>query len=122
MKLLIAEACLVIAIGTEAAVHADVGDLVDVSKDDASYLTRAGRAFYTSRDDDPTRGDLTASPEDKARIEKQAKAIAASQKAMTAATAPTDFASILRDAVAAGVAQGAALVAQQQGAASGAKA
>lgn len=113
MKLLIAEACLVIAIGAEIAAHADVGDIVDVSKDDASYLARAGRAFYVSRDDDPTRGGLTANEDDKARIAKQAKAIAASQKQAAAVTGPTDFSAILRDAVAAGVAQGAALVAQQ---------
>lgn len=106
MKVLIAEACLVIALGQELARHADVGETVDVSKDDASLLARSGRGFYLSREDDPTKGTLTAQEEDKERIAKQAKAIAASQKEIAARTAPTDFATMLQQGIAQGIAEG----------------
>lgn len=123
MKLLIAEACLVILVGTENTVHADVGQTVDVSKDDALYLTRAGRALYLSRDDDPTKGTLTAQEDDKRRVSKTAAAVKEAQSQAAAAQQPTDFAAMLSAGIAEGIAKGmAAIQAAQSGAASGAKA
>jgi hypothetical protein len=125
MKLLIAEACLVILVGTETTVHADVGQTVDVSKDDANYLTRAGRAFYTSRDDDPTKGKLTANDEDRKRITKVAASLKESQAQAQSAQQPTDFASMLQAGIAQGLAEGMkaiqAMQAGAQPAASGSK-
>jgi hypothetical protein len=112
MKLLIAQACLAVLIGTEQAVHVDVGQTVDVSKDDANYLTRAGRAFYTTRDDDPTKGSLTANDDDKKRIAKQAAVVKAANEQAAAAQGPTDFASMLQAGIAAGIAQGMAAIQQ----------
>lgn len=123
MKLLIAEACLVVLLGAEITSHADVGDTVDVSKDDANQLTRSGRAMFLEKADDPTKGQLTAGADDKDRIAKQAKAIAASQKQLAAATQPTDFASMLQAGIAAGIAEGikAIQASQAQPAAGGVK-
>lgn len=77
IKLLIAQACLIA--GDEVGRHADVGETVEVAtKEEALLLTRAhGRAFYLDKADDPTKGTLTASPEDKDRIKREVKQLAA---------------------------------------------
>lgn len=106
MKVLIAEACLVVALGQELAAHADVGETVDVSKDDALSLARMGRAFYVDKVDDPTKGQLTAQADDKDRIAKQAKSIAAAQKEAAARSGPTDFGAMLAAGIAEGIAKG----------------
>lgn len=77
MKLLILTACVIPTALGETGQHADVGDAVDVPKDDAVALTRMGRALYLDKADDHTKaGDLTATAEDRARVKAQAKAIA----------------------------------------------
>jgi len=79
MKLLILIACTIA--GAEVSSHADVGEEVDVSKDEAATLTRMGRALYLEKADDPTKGQLTATAEDKARVKKQVAAIKAEREA-----------------------------------------
>lgn len=76
MKLLILAACLIPTALGATAQHTDIGETVDVPKDDAVMLTRMGRALYLDKADDHTKGDLTATAEDRAQIKAQAKAIA----------------------------------------------
>lgn len=105
-KLLIIDACLVA--GEEIARHAEVADEVDVPKEDAAALTRMGRAMYLSRDDDPTKGALTATAEDKARAKRTLAGITADRKARDAAAqsaTPDGMAAMVAAAVAAAVAQ-----------------
>lgn len=110
-KLLIMAACLIAGetIGTPVA----VGDTVDVPKDDAAYLARSGRALYLDKSDDPTKGQFTATAEDKQRAKEQAKAIAAAAEATAKANTQPDFAAMLTQAVAQGMAQGMAMAQQQ---------
>ena len=75
MKIMIIEACLVA--GESVGEHAEPGEERDVTKDDASVLTRMGRAMYLDKSDDLTKGLLTASAEDKARFKTPAKKSAA---------------------------------------------
>ena len=84
MKLLIKEACQLA--GEAISTHADVGDTVDATKDDAALLTRMGRAFYLDKSDDPTKGTLTATAEDKAAVKKAANAVADMLKERAAAS------------------------------------
>lgn len=81
-KILIAEACTLA--GEEFSTHADVGEEVSVSKDDAAALCRMGRAYYLDRDDDPSKGKFTATADDKKRVAGLAKAIKAEVEARTA--------------------------------------
>jgi hypothetical protein len=69
IKLIITDPC---SIPSEDAgpQHTEPGTVVDVSKDDAATLTRIGRGLYLKRDDDPTKGLLTASDNDVARWKK----------------------------------------------------
>lgn len=69
IKLLVLAACFVPSDAGPVAV--EPGDTVDVSKDEASSLARMGRALYISREDDPTKGTLTATADDKARVAKK---------------------------------------------------
>lgn len=94
IKIIIAQAC---ALATEdGPQHADVGDSHEVSKDDAHLLARMGRSFYLNRDDDPTKGLLTATKEDVDRIKREAKAIAADAQARAEAAAATPAALMAR--------------------------
>lgn len=72
MKMLIIAACLVVNEGV--ASHAEIGDTVDLSKDDALSLARMGRVLYLEKGDDPTKGTLTAGADDKARVKRQLEA------------------------------------------------
>ena len=104
MKMLITTACLLVAEGV--ASHADIGDTAELSKDDAITLARMGRALYLEKSDDPTKGQLTAAAEDKARVKKQAAAIAAEheQRATDAQVqSPTGMAALIASSVAAAV-------------------
>lgn len=106
IKLLIAQACLIA--GDEVAVHADVGETVEVTtKEEALLLTRAhGRAFYLEKADDPTKGTLTASDEDKQRIKREVKllAAAAEQRALEAQVqSPAGMAALIASSVASAV-------------------
>ena len=109
-KLLILAACLIA--GETVGQPAGVGETVEVSKDDASYLTRSGRAMYLDKADDPTKGLLTAAAEDKKRAAEQAKAAAAVAEASRAANTPMDMATVIANAVQAGVAAGLAAAAK----------
>lgn len=61
-KLLIIEPCLVAYGDDRGGVHQDTGDIVDVSKDTGVTLTRANRALYLGKADDPDpSGRYTAS-------------------------------------------------------------
>lgn len=102
IKLLILQACLIA--GEAVAEHAAVADTVEVTKEDADYLVRSGRALYLDKTNDPTKGLSTATKEDIDRARQQAKAIAASTEASAAANKPTDMAAIIANAVAQGVA------------------
>lgn len=67
MKLIIVEACRIA--GETVSEHADIGDVVDVaSKEEASYLVRSGRALYSSKGDDPSKGLHTAQDDDVRRL------------------------------------------------------
>lgn len=103
IKLLIAQACIVS--GDEVGHHVDVGDTIEVAtKEEALALTRAhGRAFYLDKADDPTKGTLTATAEDKDRIKREVKQIAAAaaQRAVEAQVqTPSGMASMVAAAVA----------------------
>ena len=93
IKLLIAVACTIT--GAEVATHADVGDTVEVEKDEAAQLTRMGRAFYVDKNNDPTKGGLTATKEDADRIRREAKAIAAEGERRAMATQDVTPAALL---------------------------
>lgn len=113
MKILILQACLVLAAGAAAAAHADVGDVIDVSKDDAYALTRMGRGMYLERGDDPTKGSLTATTDDVKRAKKMAEAIArdlVERERNAAAQSPQGIAELIAASVASAVQ--AALAAQ----------
>lgn len=63
-KVLIIEPTIVSYGDDRGGVHADPADTPEVSKDVARTLVQAGRALYTDRKDDPTRGGInTASPD-----------------------------------------------------------
>jgi hypothetical protein len=101
MKLLILIACTIA--GEEVSRHADVGDEVDVSKDEASTLTRMGRALYLEKTDDPTKGTLTATAEDKAKVKKMVAAIKAEREAREVANqaqSPAGLAALVAASVA----------------------
>lgn len=101
IKLLITVACQLA--GEEISAHADVGDVVEVSKDDAALLTRMNRAMYLDRADDPTKGSLTASPEDRANIKRRAAAIDGERKQRAhaaEAASPAGMAAMVAAAVA----------------------
>ena len=101
MKLLIIEACTIA--GVEVSEHADVGGEVDVHKDEAATLTRMGRALYLEKSDDPTKGSLTASAEDKANVKKRVAAIKAEREAREVAAqaqSPAGLAALVAASVA----------------------
>jgi hypothetical protein len=104
IKLLIISACTIA--GEVVASHADVGDTVEVSKDDAALLTRMDRARYLDKGDDPTKGLLTASNDDKAAVKRHAAAIEEDRKERAAAAqvnSPTGMAALIAQSVATAV-------------------
>jgi hypothetical protein len=106
MKILILEACLIATAGAEFASHADVGDIVDVPKDDAISLARMGRAMYLDKADDPTKGLLTASDSDRAQVKRRAAAIEKERQLRertAAAQSPVGMAEMIAAAVASAV-------------------
>jgi hypothetical protein len=123
MKLLILAACLIPAALSATAQHADVGEVVDVTKDDAAALTRMGRALYLDKADDHTKGALTATDDDKRKVKAQAKAIAEAREDRDRATqvqSPTGMAELIAatvaSAVQAALSQQAAALAAKPGA------
>lgn len=104
MKILIVVAC---AIAGEAfSSHADVGDVVDVPKDDAASLTRMGRAMYLDKSEDPTKGALTAGPEEKAAVKRAAAAhndMLKEREAAAAVNSPAGISALMVQAVATAV-------------------
>jgi hypothetical protein len=107
MKLLILEACAIATLGAEVSSHADVGDVVDVPKDDAISLARMGRAMFLDKADDPTKGLLTATDVDRTQVKRRAAAIEkerAARAATAAAQSPTGMAEMIAAAVASAVA------------------
>ena len=56
MKILITENTLVNYGDDRGGVHADQGNIVDAPKDAAGKLVGAGRALYTDKKDDPSKG------------------------------------------------------------------
>ena len=117
-KLLIMVACTLA--GAEVSSHADVGDEVEVVKDDASLLTRMGRALYLDKAEDHTKGLLTATAEDKARVKRMVKAIAderVQRDALAKAQSPAGQAEVIASAGAAAVANAMATAAATQAAA-----
>lgn len=104
MKLLITEACQIA--GEAVSQHADVGAEVDLPKDDAVLLARMGRAMFLDKADDPTKGSLTASAEDKANTKKRVEAIAADREARDQAAqvqSPGGMAALIAQSVASAV-------------------
>jgi hypothetical protein len=104
MKILIIEACTLA--GEATSIHADVGSEHDVPKDEAILLARMGRALLVDKADDPTKGSLTASAEDKADLKKRVQAIKADREARelaAAAQSPAGLSAIVAQAVAAAV-------------------
>lgn len=114
MKLLILEACLIA--GAEIATHADVGDTVEVTKDDAISLARMGRAMFLEKSDDPTKGLLTATGDDVKLVKRKATAIKEEREARDRAAAvqsPTGMAELIASTVAAAVQAALAPAAKQ---------
>lgn len=98
MKIIIREACAVPGEEEGRTRHADVNDIADVPKEDAQLLCRMGRAYFLDKGDDPTKGTLTASGEDKASLKKQAEALAADRRnreQMAAAQTPVGMAALV---------------------------
>lgn len=102
IKLLIIAACTIA--GAEVSTHADVADVVEVeSKDEAVTLARMGRALYLDKAQDPQKGALTATAEDKELAKRSAKAIRESleiRAAEAAATSPAGMAAMVAAEVA----------------------
>ena len=102
MKLLIIEPCTIA--GNELSSHADVGDEVDVhSKEEALLLARMGRSRYLDRNDDPTRGQFTATAEDRSIVKKRVSAIRAEREARELAAqaqSPAGLAALVAQSVA----------------------
>lgn len=82
-RILITQACTVT--GETVARPVEINDVVDVPKDEAATLCRLGRALYVSRDDDATKGGLTATAEDKALTKRAADAVRAAREQRRAA-------------------------------------
>jgi hypothetical protein len=55
MKVLVIAACLVNMNDDKGGQHADVGEIVDIPKQQAESLARADRVLYCNRKDDPTK-------------------------------------------------------------------
>ena len=55
MKMLVIAACLVNMNDDKGGQHAEVGDIVDITKQQAENLARADRVLYVNRKDDPTK-------------------------------------------------------------------
>jgi hypothetical protein len=102
MKLIILQACTVA--GESVSTHADIGDEVDVPKDDAVLLCRMGRALFLDKAEDPSKGQMTATKEDVATARAQAKALVEAREQAAQAAAPDSLAKIIAEAVAKGVA------------------
>lgn len=63
MKILITENTLVNYGDDRGGVHADQSEIVDVTKETAGKLVGVGRALYTDKKDDPSKGAVnTATP------------------------------------------------------------
>ena len=63
-KMLVIEATVVNHHDDRGGQHVNVGDIVDLTKQDAIDLARIGRLLYTRKEDDPTKaGEFTASAE-----------------------------------------------------------
>lgn len=74
-KILIIEPCAIRLDPDANAQHHDQGEIAEVGKQDAEFLTRHGRALYTNKADDPSKGNLlTASAEMLKEAAKLAKA------------------------------------------------
>ena len=79
IKLIIAVACLLPT--PDGPQHADIAETVDIDdKDQALSLCRMGRAYFTDKTTDPTKGLLTAAKEDVDRLKRMASAAAADRK------------------------------------------
>lgn len=63
MKILVIEGCVINHGDDRGGVVYSVGECADAMKDTAGALVRAGRALYVRREDDPSKGGYTASPE-----------------------------------------------------------
>lgn len=85
IKILILEACFIA--GEDGSVPAEVGDTPEVTKDEASLLTRIGRALYTERGDDHSKGLLTATDDVVKAAKKRAQVIKADREAAAKAAA-----------------------------------
>lgn len=103
IKVLILQACLIA--GEDIGKAVAVGERPEVSKEDALYLARAGRALYLNKEDDPTKGLSTATDADVRAVKLQANAIA---DAADAASQPQNMASIIASAVQQGIEAGMA--------------
>lgn len=80
-ELLIIEACVVSYADDKGGIHQDAGDKVNVNKETALALTRAGRALYTNKADDADKhGRYTASKDMLKAAEDLAKSKAAPVK------------------------------------------
>lgn len=84
-KILILESCIVNLGTDDGGVIAEAGALVSVNAPQALGLVNIGRALYTVKGDDPSKGLKTASADVVAAAEAFAKS-----KAKAAAEAPSD--------------------------------
>jgi len=61
MKMLVISACLINLLDDRGGQHKDVGETIDIPKQQAENLARADRVLYVNRKDDPTKtGQFTA--------------------------------------------------------------
>ena len=95
IKIIIKEACLVA--GENIGQPVAIGERVEVSKEDALYLARAGRSLYLEKGDDPSKGLMTATSADIAAIKLHAAAVEAEASARSAQ--PQSMAEIIASAV-----------------------
>jgi hypothetical protein len=107
MKIIIREACTVPGDEEGRTRHADVNETADVPKEDAVLLCRMGRAYFADKSDDPTKGTLTATSEDKDSLKKQAAALVRERSAredQAAAQTPVGMATLVAVEVAKAIA------------------
>lgn len=55
MKMLVISACLINLLDDQGGQHKDVGEIIDIPKQQAEDLARADRVLYVNRKDDPTK-------------------------------------------------------------------
>jgi len=91
MKLFITRDCVVDYNDGKGGQHTEAGQEIDIDKDTASLLTgSANCALYANKEDDHTKGQLTATKEDRERVKAQVRERKEQSQAAAAANEPLE--------------------------------